>query len=196
MPRRRWRSRVHRAGLSPEITHWFETGQHIVPEDGLPIESFRLRFCDDDARQIWRAARAEILVDWIAEHPGTRPWAWWRFDATEPRRRLGGVGTPAHEVLAYLDHFPFGLPAHWVQPWMVEYYNGRARNIHGERIGTEYREGHFAGVAIDPVAPPRFESQAAYLDRHALLDSADRLKLPEDAFEPESINLFSLGGAT
>ena len=28
----------------------------------------------------------ELLAEWIVERPGTRPWFWWRFIATEPRR--------------------------------------------------------------------------------------------------------------
>ena len=38
----------------------------------------------------WESLRAEILPEWIREHPGRRPYAWWRFDAPEPRRRIDG----------------------------------------------------------------------------------------------------------
>ena len=41
-------------------------------------------------RTAWQALRDELLADWIAEHPGTRPAAWWLFDSPEPRRRLNG----------------------------------------------------------------------------------------------------------
>jgi hypothetical protein len=37
-------------------------------------------------REPWEAARAELLPAWIKEHPGTRPFAWWRIDAPGFRR--------------------------------------------------------------------------------------------------------------
>jgi hypothetical protein len=36
----------------------------------------------------WRELREELLDAWIAEHPGSRPWAWWRWDSPEPRRQV------------------------------------------------------------------------------------------------------------
>ena len=51
--------------------------------------------CDDAAmREAWSELRDDILADWIAERPGSRPWAWWAFDATEPRRRIDGKPHP------------------------------------------------------------------------------------------------------
>lgn len=162
-----------------------------------------------DIGAAWAAVRAPELAAWVARHPGTRPAAWWTHDAPawpaeamperyrggfwtatlrEPRRRLGGVGTASHDALNYKPVFRFGLPASgWVTEFDVAYYNGRARDIHGNRIGTEYTEGHFPFNAYDPANPPRFESQASYLDRHGLLTTAERRRLPADAFAPELI---------
>ena len=121
-------------------------------------------------------------------HPGHRPWAWWRVEAPEPcRRRLGGIGTPAHECLAHGPEFRFGLPAHWVTPWQVAYYTGRARDVHGQPIGAEYRGCGFSGVAIDPDDPPQYESQAAYLERHGLLSAEERARLTAADFEPDVV---------
>ena len=36
-------------------------------------------------REAWEKHRENILTQWIAANPGTRPWAWWKFDAPEPR---------------------------------------------------------------------------------------------------------------
>jgi hypothetical protein len=45
--------------------------------------------------RLWRVHRAELLAEHIAKRPGTRPWAWWAFDAPQDaRRRRGGKGTP------------------------------------------------------------------------------------------------------
>ena len=35
---------------------------------------------------------AELLAEWMAEHPGNRPYVWWAFDA--PERRKGTDGEP------------------------------------------------------------------------------------------------------
>ena len=39
----------------------------------------------DLAREAWEELRAELLPEFIASKPFSRPWAWWRFDAPEPR---------------------------------------------------------------------------------------------------------------
>ena len=33
------------------------------------------------AAELWAAYGAEVTAEWIERHPGTRPQAWWRFDA-------------------------------------------------------------------------------------------------------------------
>src|SRR5688572_16614235 len=42
-------------------------------------------------RDDWRRHRAELMAEHQLEPgfvPGTRPWAWWEFEAKEPRRLL------------------------------------------------------------------------------------------------------------
>ena len=46
----------------------------------------------DAAREGWQALRGELLPAFVDKYPGTRPWAWWEYEAPEPRRRLGGKG--------------------------------------------------------------------------------------------------------
>lgn len=164
-----------------------------------------LLFLGDSAacRRTWRDLRDELLPDWIREHPGTRPWAWWEFDAPrwdrkfgafydgtlpEPRLRIGGKGTPAFEALAYVPSFTRGIPDIWVSAFDVAYYNGRAKDIHGDRIGTEYKEGHFPHEGIDPAGPPVFESEAAYLKRHGLFLPGEEKRLTDADFRPEVIS--------
>ncbi len=144
---------------------------------------------DDELRAAWNEVRDEILGEWTATSPGTRPSFWWRFDAPrqplgtfegcnfdgklpEPRRRLGGIGTPSHECLAYKPHYDFGLPAHWVNQWESDYYNS---------------DGDFEGVAIDHEDPPRYESEASYLERHGLFRPGEKKRLRKADFEPELI---------
>lgn len=163
---------------------------------------------EDRLRTDWLAMRDDLLAAWIREAPGTRPWAWWEFDAPrwqppypprcdqmewalcrmpEPRRRLGGIGDPAFECLNIWPHFDAGIPTQFVSESDEALYNGRSRDIHGDPIDTKYHEGHFAGRAPRADDPPRFESQAAYLKRHGCLAPAERKRLTAAAFEPERI---------
>jgi hypothetical protein len=86
----------------------------------------------------------------------------------EPRRRVGGVGTPAYEVLNVVPEFACGLPIAWV---------------------SHYDETHYArpftGVAPRADDPPRFESQASYCDRHDVLTTRERRILTAVDFAPE-----------
>lgn len=196
--KRRRRTRCLVEQFSPCIRAYLETGDHTGELDLFTMH-------EPEFRAAWVALRENILADWILARPGTRPWAWWAFEAptaqvfaknrpadgkkVAQRLRLGGVGTPSHEVLNYAPWFRFGLPVSWADAWSVAYYNGRARDVHGNRIGEEYHEGDFAAVAPNPNDPPAFESQAAYLDRHGLLTEAERRRLPVDAFTPERIDV-------
>src|SRR5215204_3904336 len=39
----------------------------------------------DYTEKRWYAVRDDVLAAWIEDRPGTRPSAWWRFEAPEPR---------------------------------------------------------------------------------------------------------------
>lgn len=51
--------------------------------------------CDSDREAAWWSVRDEWLPDYIAEAPGTRPAAWWDYEAAEPRALLSGPGNSA-----------------------------------------------------------------------------------------------------
>lgn len=202
MPRPRRAGRTRRETITEAEALW--AYDKLTPEhpDHYPTQYFtsKARF-----REVWDEMRDEVLEAWIAEKPGTRPQHWWMYDAPrsapgslprcsqfegelpELRRRVGGTGTPSHEVLNYAPDLDRGIPTGWVEPWQVELYNGRARDVRGQLIGTEYSEGHFPYEAIDRNDPPLFESEASYLDRHGLLTQQERARLGADAWEPESV---------
>jgi hypothetical protein len=146
---------------------------------------------EDELRDIWKQNSERIVAEHVAEFPGTRPYRWWQFEAPrspkgtylnrfydgelpEPRKRLGGIGTPHHEVLGYKPSFAFGIPIGWVDQWQVDYYTGVAVDIHGKRISEHHVGSGFAGVAVDLYDPPTFESEATYLDRHKLFLPGER----------------------
>jgi hypothetical protein len=122
-------------------------------------------------RLLWNAYREQILEVWIREFPGTRPSAWWKFDAPrialgtwpgcfwdgklpEPRLKLSGSGIPSWDAgWAILPHFELGIATSWVHV-----------------LGDD---------------PPVFESQASYLKRTGLLTASEQKSLPAIAFEPE-----------
>jgi len=49
---------------------------------------------DEQLQAEWSKQRDTLLPEFVKANPGTRPWAWWKWDAPEPRRREridGGV---------------------------------------------------------------------------------------------------------
>jgi hypothetical protein len=44
-------------------------------------------FPKTDREQAWNELRKEILDEWLQNHPGTRPFAWWAFDMPKGSRR-------------------------------------------------------------------------------------------------------------
>jgi hypothetical protein len=157
---------------------------------------------DDELGALWNAHSDRIVAKHVTIYPGTRPARWWQHDAPrqplgmypgcyydgklpEPRQRLGGIGTPASEVLAYVPMYSYGLPAVWVDQWQVRYYSGTAVDIHGTPIGGLPRD--FKGVAIDPEYPPTFESQATYLKRHGLFLAGEERRLKKADWAAEAV---------
>lgn len=41
-----------------------------------------------NVRKTWEAHRGRLLVAFVEAYPGSRPWAWWVYDAVEARRVL------------------------------------------------------------------------------------------------------------
>ena len=132
----------------------------------------------------WGAVRDEIMSRWVAERPGTRPRAWWLVDAprwddspddydrtlTQPRRRLGGTGTPIFECLCYVPHFEYGIPDTFISASTLAHYNE-----HGKNRGLKNWERPDEPVeAIDPKDPPQYESQARYLWDRDLLEPEEK----------------------
>ena len=90
-------------------------------------------FDADAAKVAWELLRDTLLPRWIKERPGTRPAAWWLFDAPDPKRRErvdGGVH-PFDDKKRALDvarsdhpalwraayRLMFGLPAAFIMPF-------------------------------------------------------------------------------
>jgi hypothetical protein len=153
-------------------------------------------------KELWDAHGAAVVERWAVEKPGTRPRQWWNFDAprcdlksystdhtlpdgrrwAEPRRRLGGTGTPLHEIAAYVPSFSFGIPNTW-----FELSDKPAGLQRGDLLEAHYAEMARRGAPIDPDDPPVFEAQATYLERHGLLLPGERQRLTDEDFTPEKV---------
>jgi hypothetical protein len=183
-------ARIFRA-LPPKKPDW---QRHTLLTGELPDDAPTFAFLDwgyfsrgdqPVVLAVWEELREELLTDWIKGHPGTRPYAWWAFDAPRdpvgtwpgcwydgklaaPRLRVGGTGTPKHEPLAFMPEAAFGI----YQLWLGE---------------SEIETFKLDCLPVDPDDPPMFESQAAYLKRHDLLLKGERL--PARAFDPEAIEV-------
>jgi hypothetical protein len=191
MPTKRTRiSRAMVPGVSEVALHFLSEGLFLLP-DNSENDALRWRYftTTEEKEKILAQCRDAILVAWIEERPGTRPSWWWQTDAPEKaRRRRGGIGDPAHDHLAYTETYGHGIPSIFLDPFSVDYYNGRARDVHGNKIG-DHKEGSFSGRAIDPSDPPRYESEATYLKRLDLLRPEEKRRLRKKDFEPEIISV-------
>lgn len=157
--------------------------------------------------EAWRLCRETILRRWVRARPGTRPEAWWHWDAPRwegdpfedcwyhgtlplPRQRIGGTGTPAYEALAYGPSFTKGIPDRFVTRGDVELYNGRSLGVDGKPLYARhraryYQEGDFPHEAWDPEDPPLYEAEATYLKRLGLLFEGEEERIPAEGWEPE-----------
>jgi hypothetical protein len=147
--------RIQRQALPPQAEEWLRTG-------ALNTWYFLTKIPPE---VVWRENADRIVAEFAAENPGQRPLLWWRFDAPEPRRRLGGTGTPLHECSACALNLHYGVPSHW-------------------RRADQF---YLNGTPIDPANPPIYESEATYLKRLGLLLPGEGKRLTEADFEPECI---------
>jgi hypothetical protein len=114
-------------------------------------------------RVAWAQYGSEITAQFIREHPGKRPWAWWIFDATELRRRLTKPRWKPDEM----DTHHFAVAAR-------EKMNPSAFDNEPCSFGLPrpfYQDSPF------------FESEAAYLERHGLLTAEEKTALAKQGDE-------------
>jgi len=176
--------------ISPAILSHLSESLWPMPEDGdSEVENWKW-MNEEERKRIIGECKDFILTEWVKKKPGSRPAWWWLHYAPEKSRlRLGGIGDPEHEFLSTAEAYDYGIPRSFVQQWSVEYYNGRRRDIHGNLIENGHKDGDFKGRAIDPKDPPRYESEAAYLERHGLLIEAEKDRLAPEDFEPDVLEM-------
>jgi hypothetical protein len=101
----------------------------------------------------WADVEAELLPGWIREHPASRPWAWWKDAAPEPRRRVGGSGRRGRNA-----SLEFGVPTDtWfkdVDPDNPPIYESQAAYLRRLDLLTPAEKKWLAGhpEALEPEA--------------------------------------------
>lgn len=73
---------------------------------GSDMDKFLFAGDREAVRSAWEAVRDEMLLAFVRESPGTRPWAWWEFDAPGRRARLDGGKDGEDKGMA----FKLGVP--------------------------------------------------------------------------------------
>lgn len=146
--------------------------------DRTMTESNQVRFSNDGGRSRWRAHADELTAEYAKQNPGRRPYAWWKWTAPEPRKRLGGIGTPAHDVLAYAVSYEHGIASRFINvdeddPPTFESESAylRTRDLllpdEAERIPADAPEEEFIDATRILRLRPMAELEAEYAARKA-----------------------------
>jgi hypothetical protein len=128
---------------------------------------------DPEAQKLfWEQHANAVVLHHVKRHPGTRPKMWWKFSSPEPRRRVGGLGSPLSECGgAHAPNFEYGVPSAW-------------------RTARDFELGFArSGTPLSDDDPPLFESEAAYLLRHHLLLPDERRRLSRASYQPDVLVL-------
>jgi hypothetical protein len=56
------------------------------------------RLTDSALQELWQEWHTELLALHIGCFPGSRPYAWWNYEAPEPRQRIDGLPHPFTDV--------------------------------------------------------------------------------------------------
>jgi hypothetical protein len=103
MPRVRRRALARNDVLSDKAKVWLETGHDLL--------WFATDCTEEDLPELWERFGEEILADHIAQHPGSRPWGWWRWSAPEAPRLVESGGITILDVDNYYP-WPEDLDPH------------------------------------------------------------------------------------
>ena len=112
-PSRRQRNRIE--GLSDVASHGSSTARfpNRISRCTSSKPASTTAAQKGTATEFWELHREALLAEFAEEHPGRRPGFWWRIESPEPRVRVGGTGTPAHEVWDFEPSFNRGIPDRW-----------------------------------------------------------------------------------
>jgi hypothetical protein len=152
------RAKKRRDGYDEQHISQLLRGVALSPGCGFRTHGHESDF--DAMREGWEALRDTLLPEFIAEHPGERPYAWWKFDAPEPRQRIDA------------DQHPFDNPDRQCRVELMAIDNPSFRDTAYE---TFY--GRPRALVIEDDFAAKFEGELAYLDRLGLLTAYEKTEL-------------------
>lgn len=175
MPRVNRRPKKRNTGYTPEHLNVLRSGHDYfgVFADGKRGPRNAENRDMEAVREAWEIFRDEILHDWIRDKPqypgyygpgpGTRPWAWWKFDAPELRRRIDGKPHPFEnpDRIAAIAEREIKFPG-FAQTANKTYFGTSSCLFMRDDFGAEY------------------ETQQQYLERLDLLLPGERELLEDD----------------
>ena len=110
------RSLKEKIPISESLKRYLLTGSYCGVE-GCPDRGYTFLLGrpgrEAELNRLWESHRHEILSEWIKKSPCTRPWIWWKFDASEQRLHLSGSGGWHRGMAVDAD----GLPKYWQITW-------------------------------------------------------------------------------
>jgi len=129
---------------------------HGVP--GFPFAS------EEERRELWNQNKKTLLAEYIRDHPGERPHAWWTYDNKNGLRELTGWLNIKARLEGRVDDFDTPLPVSagstdWIKTDIPPSF-GRYKAYCG-------------GVPI-------YESQREFLERHNLLTPEEKRALENE----------------
>jgi hypothetical protein len=173
VPTKRQRvSRGRSGAIHPAVLEWLTEGYAAVLEHFPESIGFPREVRNEELEKLWRAHGRAILASWVHEHPGTRPAAWWLFDATDDRRVVDARGQVPDDSV-----YPgplFGATQQWV-PATEDTSDPYAWHT------RSWKHGHYR---VNDQDPPIVESQAEFLRRRRAFLPGERARLTPVDFEP------------
>lgn len=163
----------------------------IIPLDCVRTRIHLVNGCDwpfldgdelteDELREVWTVLKAELMAEWFTGEPipntldergelGCRPWAWWAFDALEPRRVLVGQENSKSGYSPWRFFRP-DTPAETIRrEWPAKF----AKLSAAHAAGQSQREYYF-GIPNPRCDAAQYESETDYLTRLGLLTDLER----------------------
>ena len=101
MARKKIKAKNRREPTPAWLVEYLISGKEPGIKEPGCLECFQIRGDKirggDQVQDVWKKERAGIFKHCKLNTPGQRPWAWWEFDAPEPRLKISGGGLPSHE---------------------------------------------------------------------------------------------------
>jgi hypothetical protein len=153
--------------------------------EGAVHALWRAEWMPGRMRGIYDVVRADLIEAWARDNPGTRPSAWWKWTATEPRQRIGGTGSLLSDFMSYAPSYHCGMATRWACEALIR-KGWPTVSLGGKAAGWCAIQELADAIPFDQNDPPLFESQATYLQRLGILLPGERKRLDAEDFAPEA----------